>query len=335
MASGNLFLGTASRSVGDVTMYVSKGQQRARVRRRNISNPRSVLQVASRVTLATTSRAYQVMSSLLRESFQGRQPWEAQARFQYLNNRLLRQKWMRHDGFNSPDTIPNNVEPSYVRRDWTGAVANGYYISEGSLLFQPGTYIDINDTIFWGFISLLEADDISTITYGDVCARLGCQMGDQLTFVDLFVNDVSDDVAFGQVSAFEYARIVMSPSSGDSSTPFFSATGSLYQVNSPNSRNKGSLVFGKIVGSPVVYVSSLNGKEILMNDELFTTGAIGVILSRNVGNGWLYSTCQLAVNENAVYISAEATMFGAAVESWLSGGTSEGTLYLQAAERGF
>ena len=49
MAKGNLILGTASRSIGDVTMYRRNGQQVSRARVRNIGNPRTEGQAKQRM----------------------------------------------------------------------------------------------------------------------------------------------------------------------------------------------------------------------------------------------------------------------------------------------
>lgn len=91
MSKGNLFLGMASGSVGDVTMYRTNGQQIARARNRRPSNPRSDAQLYQRAILATISRVYQLGHAIFDHSFQGyRRGAENQRRFQKLNLNALR-----------------------------------------------------------------------------------------------------------------------------------------------------------------------------------------------------------------------------------------------------
>ena len=70
MAKGNMFLGMARGSVGDVTFYRNNGQQAARVRNRNPRNPKTEAQVIQRMILATGSKAYGRMKSIVDHSFE-------------------------------------------------------------------------------------------------------------------------------------------------------------------------------------------------------------------------------------------------------------------------
>ena len=71
MAKHNLFLGTASRSVGDVTLMRRNGVQVSRVRVRQIANPRSEAQSRQRMAFASVTRFYSPLSACLEQSFQG------------------------------------------------------------------------------------------------------------------------------------------------------------------------------------------------------------------------------------------------------------------------
>lgn len=72
MAKNNLFLGTAAGSVGDVTIYVREGKQVSRVRRREISNPRTQSQSAQRATFAPAAKFYSPLAVALEKSFEGK-----------------------------------------------------------------------------------------------------------------------------------------------------------------------------------------------------------------------------------------------------------------------
>ena len=69
MAKGNLFLGTAARSVGDVVMYRREGSQVSRVRVRKIANPKTDAQCAQRAYMSAVVRFYQPLADILERSF--------------------------------------------------------------------------------------------------------------------------------------------------------------------------------------------------------------------------------------------------------------------------
>lgn len=315
-------------------MYNSRGKQISRVRRRVISNPRSVYQAAQRAVLTTVQKAYAVMQPLVSQSFQNRSgAWENQARFGQLNNRLMREKWLAQEGFTSPDTIVNNLAQSYNQRDTLGALPNEYIISEGTLSFSWNWLIaSFGSPLFPG------SEDLGTITYQDMINRLGVLAGDQITVAVMLVDDSgAQSPTFGQVVGFEYARIILSPA-GDAvlTTPFFAASsGSGFTVNQPNERNKGTLTFSHVSdGVSYAMVTSVNGRELSGVDEYGACAAAGLILSRRVSNGWQYSTCQMQVRHDLASTDEIFTM-GAAVESWQGDTDTEGTKYLEGAERNF
>lgn len=71
MAEYNIFLGTAKRSVGDVTLMRRNGRQIARVRLRTIANPRSEAQSIQRNFVAPVTRFFAPFRKVLRCSFEG------------------------------------------------------------------------------------------------------------------------------------------------------------------------------------------------------------------------------------------------------------------------
>lgn len=312
-------------------MYNSRGKQISRVRRRVISNPRSVYQAAQRAVLTTVQKAYAVMQPLVSQSFQNRSgAWENQARFGQLNNRLMREKWLAQEGFTSPDTIVNNLAQSYNQRDTLGALPNEYIISEGTLSFGISFFDDEARQLRW------PSAVVSQSTYAEVVAALGIISGDQLTFATMLTDDGPNNSVFGQVTAFEFARIIMAPSGTDMSSPFFAETETqgMFTINTPNVRNKGRLVFQAQANGEMV-LSSINGIIVRGGTEENCLGSAGVILSRREGDRWLYSTCQMVVNTGTEAINSERYTLGAAVESWQGDTDTEGTKYLEGAERNF
>lgn len=295
MATGNQFLGTARGSVGDVTFYVSNGQQVSRVRRRVVANPRSSTQSAQRVIVKTCAAAYSVMQPLVCQSFQGYGGRSSnQARFLKLNTDALRSSLAAAmDGHGlDPDNILDNDTGNLLGNGSTGACINNYIISDGSLLF-PG--LSLMDSTWFA----LAADNGSYLpSYSAFCQSIGAQPGDQLTFVYCFSN--SPDYR-GYFTDFQFASIILYPSSGNMSEKMFEGalTGSgNTPVYLPNQRNKGSLGFASItVGSSVVgyRVASINGRPIVARDVTseYWPEAAACILSRRVGKRWVYSKTRL------------------------------------------
>lgn len=71
MARNNLFLGTASGSVGDVTVMRRDGVQVSRVRVRSIANPKTSAQCAQRLKTPPVTKFYSVYAEPLNQSFEG------------------------------------------------------------------------------------------------------------------------------------------------------------------------------------------------------------------------------------------------------------------------
>lgn len=299
MASGNLFLGSASRSVGDVTMYVRNGKQISRVRRRQVSNPRSGLQLAQRCVLKTVSTAYSILAPICGQSFQGQQSRSMnQARFQKLNLDLLRSRAAAAlDGEGMTDAgVYENTTGNFVGKQAMGAAINPYIISEGSLHFNAFKYSSE------GF-GVLTATSISTITYQQFCDLLGVQPGDQITFAVLFsstefVGENNEAPYAGYISDFQYARIILTPSDGDMESALFTSSSGTYKINKPNSRNEGSLEF--VSDNPSeqtqILLQLINGRELIIDsDEPLTATAACAILSRQTNSGWQYSRSSFEV----------------------------------------
>ena len=300
MASGNLFLGSASRSVGDVTMYVRNGKQISRVRRRQVANPRSGLQLAQRCVLKTVSTAYSILSPICCQSFQGQQSKSMnQARFQKLNLNALRTRAAAAVGGEgmSEAGVYENTTGNFVGKQTMGAAVNPYIISEGSLQFD-NIYV-FSSTGDFGFNT---STPIATMTYQQFIDEFGLQPGDQLTFLVLLSNTVDDGHQLEHsalVSDFRFCRVILKPSDGDMSSKLFTVSAGVYTINKPNSRNEGTIIFCPDGGDPQtqILVGSIGGISWdPAVDTRITLAAGGIILSRQTSAGWQYSNCQLKLN---------------------------------------
>lgn len=81
MAKGNLFLGTAAKSVGDVVMYRREGAQVSRVRVRKIANPKTDAQCLQRAFMSACVKFYQPLANVLDRSWQGKSRAKSYAAF--------------------------------------------------------------------------------------------------------------------------------------------------------------------------------------------------------------------------------------------------------------
>lgn len=175
MASGNLFLGQARRSVGDVTFYRTRGVQRSRVRVRQIANPRSFAQMRQRAVVANISRLYSIGRELFDHSYQGyKQGQDNQLRFQRVNISRLQ------------NLIASDITEGRTYYQAQGRVGArglavpvpfvGLQVSEGSLLQDYFTYRE--DSAFY----VIPSTASDTQTVAEYAAAHHLVAGDIYTF---------------------------------------------------------------------------------------------------------------------------------------------------------
>ena len=127
MSKGNMFLGLARGSVGDITFYRRNAQQITRVRVRNVKNPQSPAQMYQRAINRTAVQAYRVLKSICDHSYEGvSYGANSYARFLSLNMEMLRNE------------LANPGDSSYTNRAFlpkglNGCVAMPFVLSTGSI----------------------------------------------------------------------------------------------------------------------------------------------------------------------------------------------------------
>lgn len=179
MAKGNMFLGMSRGSVGDVTFYRNQGQQCARARNRNPKNPKTDAQVIQRMILATASKAYSRMKSIVDHSFEN-VPYGGQSQSYFLKRAL--------------ETIRAFVSANYPEMTEESAakvvglalpqelLSNAQYgvgllVSQGSLpSIEP--VLD-SEGVLTGFGTITAAE--ATPTIAEVLSSIGARAGDQIT----------------------------------------------------------------------------------------------------------------------------------------------------------
>lgn len=116
MAKGNLLLGTAKNSVGDVVMYRREGAQITRVRVRNVKNPKTNAQSFQRAIMAPIAKFYSPLSVVLERSFEGLSKAKSHNKFNQVNANLARtNKWALPKGtgfFPLPYQLSQGTVPS-------------------------------------------------------------------------------------------------------------------------------------------------------------------------------------------------------------------------------
>lgn len=320
MAKGNLFLGQGRGKVGDVVFFRADGEQITRARNRQPRNPRTALQLAQRVFLKTSSSAYALLQNICNHSFQGyAEGTQCQSRFNRLNIDAMRTRL--HDELNSgdPQSILTSTTSNFAAKNSSGAEMNSYIVSEGSI---TSVQVVKNSTADSGF-SLVCADLTSQPNYAEIVSALGLQQGDQLTFLELCIDDTRESGVF---CGFKYSRIILEPSDGDMSSAFFTNGGG---INKPNVKNEGSVIIS-VGGAGLNFHHSAFALEEGMANSV---AAAAVIVSRKSMTGqWLRSTqslvlrsCLQSVTDHLEF-EHRVDYLGDAVASFMS--ETGSTLYL-------
>lgn len=172
MAKGNLLLGTAKNSVGDVVMYRREGAQITRVRVRNVKNPKTTAQSFQRAIMAPIAKFYSPLSVVLERSFEGLSKAKSHNKFNQVNANLARKnKWALPKG--------------------KGFIPLPYQLSQGTISAVNYDYdngLNIN-------VTALAADDA---TIGDLSTALvaaGYKVGDIFTIIAVTTDDQDFNVA--------------------------------------------------------------------------------------------------------------------------------------------
>lgn len=298
MAKDNLFLGQARGSIGDVTFYRMGGQQVSRARNRHPRNPQSILQLVQRIVAMTASRAYSLMIPIVDHSFQYKSVGTGnQSEFMRQNVAALRDKLADIIANPTQEAVDISTAHNFSYPSESLPPINEYIVSAGSL---PSVDLRVPAVGEAWRIWVRFASGVTQPTYQDICDGLGLQAGDQLTFITA-THDFSQ--AFGELyNGFEYARIILSPASGDMSAAFFNGAA----INDPNPRNEGSVDLSLITESGSKYLSfaSINGCGLPRTQSPRAMAGVAVIVSRQGTTDWLRSAEHLSLCPEAAELNA-------------------------------
>lgn len=162
----NIFLGSGSGSVGDVTSYRREGTQVSRLRVRNIKNPKSFGQAEQRNFMAPVSKFYAPLAVALEQSWEGKTPSASYSAFAARNISLARANgWYLPKG--------------------TGFYPMPYQVTEGTL--RPVTFHSVTDMAMDGIsVKVKITADMVGNTIGALSkafVSLGYKEGDQVTVI--------------------------------------------------------------------------------------------------------------------------------------------------------
>lgn len=170
MAKGNLFLGTGRKKLGDVVLYRRNGQQQARVRIRNVANPKSYGQALQRNYLAPVSKFYAPLAGVLEKSWEGLNRMDSYQAFLKANIDLA-----RASGWAVPKGSPFTPLPYKLSK---GVLPPLSYRWEDEI---PGLLIDV---------TFSDSTTIASLT--ETLKGVGYQEGDQLTFIGVYRTSEGD-----------------------------------------------------------------------------------------------------------------------------------------------
>lgn len=323
MAKDNLFLGMARGKVGDVVFSRLNGVQVTRARNRSPKNPKSVPQLLQRVIMNTMGKAYSLLQPIANHAFEGyAEGTPCQSRFMQLNIAMLRDLASAVIQDPSEETIINSQASNFSAKDDSYAMANPYVISDGTL---PATNVTMSvDEGILNFPFPQAGSGVeNAFTYEDMVNAMGCQPGDQLTFLMMTHDFTQSGTSF--VNGFVYARVILMPSDGGMAHGF---SNDIDHPLYPNPRNEGSFNLFTLVKTGNLWTGlRFRVKPAELVDGARGACAAAVILSREgIGGRWLRSPSRFVINPEL-----NTGWLGAAYASFLTEGAASG-LYLNQAE---
>lgn len=272
MARTGFWLKGATGKLAGATMY--KDANGDTVMREVVTpkNPQTTKQMVQRILMNTVMQAYSAMKEITDHSFENVTAGaKTMAIFMKRNLDFAREKLsqMQAQGVDFYDMF--NFCPLGTKQ----FVPNQYLVSTGSL---PQVFCEFNTNMANDIV----VPALKTNTYQGVCDALGAQRGDQITFLFFTLKN--------GISLFKFCRVILDPTNADGSQAAMSSAfldGNA--INLPSVRNEGT--------TGIVF--TLNTQYGLgLHPTNASVYAGGVILSRNLNDSWLRSTCRLIYNEN-------------------------------------
>lgn len=298
MAKGNLILGTSRGKLGDIVTYRSMGQQMARVRVRNVANPKTTLQTLQRMVLSSAAKSVAVLAPIVDHSYQSVKYGAESKRYARKQiMKVLREQLVA--AYNDETRLSPNQQVGAFPMYAAGAAVAPYLISQGSIPSAPFTLEPSKSGAFGGYVAGFEPTANMTVT--EFLLKMGANIDTQVTFVFLTpkkVGEHENGTAF-YAADMRVARVnflpnkgsaaVFTDGSGQQGAPFIIDTDNVDITRSDNVGN--ILLYGSDVETGAIaykYGATTDAGE-------NSVGGFAVILSRYEDDTWLRSTARLAV----------------------------------------
>lgn len=275
MSKGNLFLGLARGSVGDVTFYRRNAQQVTRVRVREIKNPKTTAQQMQRAIMRTAINAYKVIKSICDHSFEGvSYGANSYSEFLKLNLNMLRTTAAEGNG---------QDQKSFLPKGYNGLTAMPWVLSKGTIDWvgvqtqfnAQGVHVVFN-------ANTTGISSIEEVKYEDFIDFYGLQPGDQLTLIAFPKRN--DDGGASCIAPI-ISRIILVSGNGLPEDAMFNASGKVINQNSRN-ENADAWTFQFATGRISANISN-------PSDYI---GAAAIISRQNADGSWKRSPAIMELN---------------------------------------
>ena len=299
MSKGNMLLGYARGSVGDLTFYRRNAQQITRARSRVVKNPKTLAQQMQRAIMRTAVGAYGVIKSICDHSYEGvAYGADSYAKFLKLNLDMLR-SLAAAGGENTKSFLPSG---------FNGLVAMPWVLSKGSIAWG-GVEVAFNQgasALRVAFNGYPDESDLENISYQNFADFLNLQQGDQVTLVAFPKrSDIDESSCIDPI----ISRFIVSPSSGDMSAKMFTSAGE-FLASTANilNENTGAFIFRTETGKLLATITPEVG------EALSFVGAAAIISRKASDGSWLRSAAFMSVNaseQDGGYTLRQASMVAA------------------------
>ena len=183
MAKGNLLLGTAGNSVGDVVMYRREGAQVSRVRVRKIKNPKTDAQSLQRAAFSPVAKFYSPLAVVLERSFEGLSKMKSYNKFLKTNIDLARANgWLLPKG--------------------TGFFPLPYKLSQGTIKTIGANYNPGDDGGFYIGGLTYETAPTKIGNLSELFINAGYQPGDVVTLIAVGHSDTEQGLQYDKYSYY-------------------------------------------------------------------------------------------------------------------------------------
>lgn len=276
MSKGNILLGFARGSVGDLTFYRRNAQQITRARSRVVKNPKTLAQQMQRAIMRTAVSAYGVIKGICDHSYEGvAYGADSYAKFLKLNLDMLR-SLAAAGGENTKSFIPSG---------FNGLVAMPWILSKGSIAWNGAQSVSFSGDLTFN-LGELTAANLQAISYEQFANLLGAREGDQITLIAFKKRtDIDESSCLEPV----IARIILKPTTGDFTEQAFNDNGKIDSGNALN-ENADAFTFSYQTGHLLCKIPGTQQSP-------FVAVGAAIICSRRAADGsWLRSPSVMYVN---------------------------------------